>query len=221
MKVDIITCVKNGEAYILEAIQSVKDQSFKNWVYYIVNDGSTDETRTILENEAAKDDRIRVIHQNSSGASKALNKALKIGNSEYVAFIDHDDLWEYNKLEKQLDVFLNDNSLNFCFTMVKEFDEIKTINSHSFRARISPLKGYIKSALLFRRNVIESLGYFNENLAMGELLDWMSKPIHQKENLFVIDEVLTHRRVHGENMTANVNKGDFLKILKKHLDQRK
>jgi glycosyltransferase involved in cell wall biosynthesis len=221
MIVDVITSVKDGEDYILQAIQSVQKQTFKNWIYYIIDDGSTDKTKTIIEEQALKDNRIRLISQKSSGASTALNKALKLGVGQFVSFIDADDLWDSFKLEKQLKVFSQGKSQNFCFTMVEEFDEVSNIGLHSYRARKIPLKGYIRSSLLFKRTVIDVIGYFDESVAMGDFIDWMSTSIHQKENLYVLDEVLTYRRVHGNNMTAFANKNDYLKVLKKHLDRRK
>lgn len=219
--VDILTSVRNGESYILEAIQSVQKQTFSDWTYFIVDDGSTDNTKSIVEKQALNDHRIHFSSQAANGASSALNKVMKLGSGKFISFIDADDLWHPSKLKKQIEVFEKDAALNFCFTMVEEFDESKNLEFHSYRARKEALRGYIRSSLLFKRKMIESVGYFDEEIAMGDFIDWLSEPIHRKENLFVLEDVLTYRRVHGNNMTAFGDKQGYLKILKKHLDRKK
>lgn len=221
MTVDIITTVRNGQAYIQEAVDSVGQQSFTNWKHYILNDGSTDSTATIINDAAAKDPRIETIHQPALGISPALNNAIKAGDGELIAIIDCDDLWEPGKLQKQVDTFRAEAELNFCFTNFKEFNDIQNIYKHTFRAREQVLTGCLKSAVMFRRSVLDTYGFFDENISTGDFLAWLSEPIRLNEKLKVIDEVLTYRRVHGNNMTATLNRKEYLTVLKQHLDKKR
>ena len=82
--------VYNSEKYVSEAIESVCNQSYKNWELLIVNDGSVDLSEEIIENYAKKDTRITVFHKQNEGVSIARNYALDKISGEYVTFIDSD-----------------------------------------------------------------------------------------------------------------------------------
>jgi len=96
-KVSIIMPVYNGARFVAESIESVQSQTLKDWELIIVDDGSTDETPTILER--ANDVRITKIRQNNRGAAAARNAALDVASGEYVGFLDADDLYLPNALE--------------------------------------------------------------------------------------------------------------------------
>ena len=82
--------VYNSEKYVSEAIESVCNQSYKNWELLIVNDGSVDLSAEIIENYGKKDTRITVFHKQNEGVSIARNYALDKISGEYVTFIDSD-----------------------------------------------------------------------------------------------------------------------------------
>ena len=100
--VSIITPCYNCEKWISETIESVLNQTFKDYEMLIVDDMSTDETKKIVTKYQAKDNRIKLINLNKKGgASGARNKALELAQGRYIAFLDGDDLWKPTKLEKQ------------------------------------------------------------------------------------------------------------------------
>ena len=114
--VSIITPAYNCENYISESIDSVLSQTYGNWEMIIVNDKSTDKTREIIENYTKLDSRINLINlEENSGAAVARNTALDAAKGRYIAFLDSDDRWKSNKLEKQLD-FMKKNGYGFTFT---------------------------------------------------------------------------------------------------------
>lgn len=113
-KVSIITPLYNSELYIAEAIDSVLLQSYTDFEMIIIDDHSKDNSVNIVKSYT--DDRIRLICLNkNSGAGIARNKGLEIANGRYIAFLDSDDLWLPNKLEKQLN-FMKSKSIAFCFS---------------------------------------------------------------------------------------------------------
>lgn len=121
--VSIITPSFNSEKFIAETIQSVQNQSYQNWEMIIVDDSSTDQTVTIVEQLIKNDSRIRLFQlDKNSGAGIAREKALSIANGDYISFLDADDLWKPQKLEKQLQ-FLKENKVPFTFSFYDCIDE--------------------------------------------------------------------------------------------------
>lgn len=100
-EVSVIMSVYNGMDYLPQSVNSVLAQSFKNFEFLIVNDGSTDGTADFLD--SLEDERIRVFHIENKGVAGAKNHALKNARGTWAAIIDHDDLWHPDKLKKQLD----------------------------------------------------------------------------------------------------------------------
>lgn len=90
-KVSIITPVFNTEKYIAEAIESVQKQNFKDYEHIIIDDGSTDDTVSIIKRYLNKDTKIKLIIQKNSGAASARNRGLKAAKGDYITFIDGDD----------------------------------------------------------------------------------------------------------------------------------
>ena len=102
--VSVITSVYNSGRYISKAIESVLAQTYQNWELLITDDGSTDGTIVIVESYVAKDSRIRLLrHDVNSGPGAARNTSLKNAQGRYVAFLDSDDYWMPDKLERQLE----------------------------------------------------------------------------------------------------------------------
>ncbi|MEH7308650.1 teichuronic acid biosynthesis protein TuaG [Neobacillus drentensis] len=114
--ISIITPSYNASLFIEDTIASVKKQTFQNWEMIIVDDCSSDNTPDILERIEKEDDRIHVIYlQQNGGAAVARNIALQHAKGRYVAFLDSDDSWKPEKLQKQLS-FMQTNNYAFTFT---------------------------------------------------------------------------------------------------------
>ncbi|UAL47047.1 glycosyltransferase family 2 protein [Sutcliffiella horikoshii] len=121
--VSVITPSYNAEKFISATIESVRTQTYTNWEMIIVDDCSKDTTREILKKYAELDPRIKPIFlEENSGAAVARNTALKAAQGDYVAFLDSDDLWVLDKLEKQL-AFMQENDYAFSFTAYNLMDE--------------------------------------------------------------------------------------------------
>ena len=101
--VSIITPSYKSEKFISQTIDSVLSQTYENWEMLIVDDVSPDNSNKIIEEYAKKDNRIKLIKlENNSGPAVARNRAIEEANGRYIAFLDADDLWTPEKLEKQL-----------------------------------------------------------------------------------------------------------------------
>src|SRR5690625_4333075 len=101
--VSVITPAYNAERFIEETIESVLQQTYSEWEMIIVDDRSTDNTVAIIERYVKKDDRIKLIElPDNSGSAVARNTAMDHARGRYLAFLDSDDLWLPEKLERQL-----------------------------------------------------------------------------------------------------------------------
>lgn len=121
--ISIITPNYNCGRFIAQTIESVLAQTYTNWEMLIVDDCSTDDSVQIAQNYAAKDSRIKVIqNEKNSGAAISRNKAIELAQGEFVAFLDSDDLWMPDKLEKQI-AFMRENNCDFSFTEYEHIDE--------------------------------------------------------------------------------------------------
>lgn len=121
--VSIITPSFNAQKYIAQTIQSVQNQTYKYWELIIVDDGSTDDTVSIINNFILNDHRIflKKISKNS-GAGVARNIGLQIATGNFITFLDADDLWKPEKLEKQLH-FMQEQNIPFTFSFYETIDE--------------------------------------------------------------------------------------------------
>lgn len=122
--VSIITPNWNCAHYISETIKSVQAQTYQNWEMIIVDDCSTDESESLLELFLKSDSRIRLLRNaEKSGAAISRNYALREARGRWVAFLDADDLWLPNKLERQLQ-FMIKFGYRFTYTCYQEMDEV-------------------------------------------------------------------------------------------------
>ena len=121
--VSIVTPNYNCQKYIAETIESVLKQTYTNWEMLIVDDCSTDGSYETALEYSKKDTRIKVFrNEKNSGAAISRNKAIEESEGEYLAFLDSDDLWLPEKLEKQIK-FMQDNGCDFSFTKYEHIDE--------------------------------------------------------------------------------------------------
>jgi len=113
--VDVILPNYNKAEFLEEAINSVTTQTYKNWHLYIVDDHSTDNSRQIIDKFANLKNVTIIVLNKNKGPSFCRNYAMRISKSKYISFIDSDDSWKNNKLEKQID-FMEKNNLSFTYT---------------------------------------------------------------------------------------------------------
>ena len=119
--VSVIMPSYNCGAFVAESIRSVLAQTYPYWELLFIDDGSTDDTSEIVG--AFRDNRIRCFrNEKNDGAARSRNRALREAKGRWIAFLDADDLWEPNKLEKQID-FMKEAGCAFSYTCYQEIDE--------------------------------------------------------------------------------------------------
>lgn len=214
--VSIIMPSYNTAKYISESIDSVIEQTYKNWELIIVDDCSTDNTDEVVAQYA--DPRIIYLkNKKNSGAAVSRNKALRAAKGEWIAFLDSDDLWEPTKLEKQLK-FMIDNDYKFSCTGRDEIDE----NSNSL-GRITTSPKHITSFGMYLYCWVGCLAvmYHLPTVGLIQIADikknndyamWLK--VIKKCDCYCFDEVLAHYRVRKKSISHD----KLLRLIKSHYD---
>lgn len=122
-KVSIVVPVYNAEKYLEETVESVRKQTYENWELLLVDDCSSDKSAEVMKRLAERDARIRPVFQpQNGGAAKARNRGIREAEGSYIAFLDADDIWKTEKLEKEL-AFLREKDAAFVFSGYEFADE--------------------------------------------------------------------------------------------------
>lgn len=209
-KVGVVIPVLNGEQYIADCLDSVLAQTHKDMEIVIVDDNSTDRTAAIASRYYVKYDNIKVLtNKQNLGPGKSRNRGIAAlpKNVEFVAFIDHDDLWEPTKIEKQLKRFSDENvGVVHCKLQVMgtsiTWGEPRSGNIFHIAIQKAPCA---TSAVLIRRTMLDLIGGFAENIPIGE--DWVLWiNLAAITNFFCVDEVLVLRRVHKDQISNDLLK---------------
>lgn len=113
-QISVIIPVYNVEKYLNECIQSVRNQTYKDWEAWLIDDGSTDHSGKICDEFAQGDPRFHVVHKQNGGLSSARNQGILRARGKYIAFLDSDDYWEPEALQWQLDTAFQTNAEIVC-----------------------------------------------------------------------------------------------------------
>jgi glycosyltransferase involved in cell wall biosynthesis len=121
--VSIIIPAYNAGRFINETIISVQNQTYTNWELIVVNDGSTDDTLNIIQKFSNDDKRISFITKKNSGVSDTRNKGIDAAKGEFIAFLDADDVWMKDNLQKKIELLKRDASVDFVFSNMMQADQ--------------------------------------------------------------------------------------------------
>lgn len=111
-KVSVIIPVYNAEKYIERTLNSIKNQTYKNIEVIVIDDGSTDNSKSIIDNFSGLN--LKYYYQNNSGVSVARNKGIELSTGEYIALLDSDDFWKSEKIEIQMNEIIT-NRFDCCY----------------------------------------------------------------------------------------------------------
>jgi len=132
-RVSVLVAAYNGEAFVGEALASLRAQTARDFEAIVVDDGSTDRTASIVAAVATTDERIRLVRQGNGGTQAARNTALAAARGTWVALLDQDDVWLPGKLEAQLALADADPRANLLFTNYRSWDGSRTLGTRYLR----------------------------------------------------------------------------------------
>lgn len=223
--VSVVLPAYNAASFIAEALDSVIAQTYGNLEIIVVDDGSTDDTRRVV----SQYDEVKYVRQQRGGAGAARNRGIRHSHGKYVAFIDADDLWLPEKIERQVDL-LRRSGLKWCycdayFSWYESEQVIGTLSNTQSVHQGDILVPYVLGrfsiplpSTLVQRDVFEVVGYFDESLSTVEHTDlwarisveypigYVDRPLVQIRKRFDSLKRTTDPEVTGENRRNMLDK---------------
>lgn len=203
--VTIIMPAYNCEKYLRQAVESVIAQTYRDWTLLIIDDCSKDRTAVLAESLAIQDHRITVLHnKHNLGVSGARNRGIKAANSEWIAFLDSDDLWEPNKLKKQFDLLTRYSSAKLLYTgsaFMKEDGErinyVLHVPERITRRELLKQNLLSCSSSLVKRHLLLKYPMPEKGEIHEDFVVWL-KILEEEQYAYGIDEpLLVYRRSEG------------------------
>ncbi len=205
--VSIVMAAYNSESYIKETMDSVLAQTYKNFELIVVDDCSTDATYEILQKYAAMDTRVHLMrNKQNQGCAASRNRAIDASGGSYIAFVDSDDLWEPQKLQRQIE-FMQEQGADLVYTNYRMLDGEGHLIKHRMvkpKATLEDLleENYINfSSPLFTQKSLGHLRFdtqwYHEDYVF--LLEYMK----QKPVCLCLAEELVSYRVHPGSRSYN------------------
>jgi glycosyltransferase involved in cell wall biosynthesis len=225
VQVSIIIPTYNHAHYLPDALNSVLAQTFNDWEAIIVDDGSTDETRSVSQ-QFLEDSRIHYVYQENQGLSAARNTGIRHAHGEYLSFLDADDALEPEFLQRCLEVLTTDGSLAGVYTYTFFIDQAgnvlprignQSIPANEFRRRILQGGFFPVHAALVRADVIREVDLFDPQLTSLEDWDlWLR--VSKRYPMEYVPEPLVRYRVYPGSMSTNAERmhTNRIRVLTKH-----
>ncbi len=215
--ISVVVPLFNGEKFIAEAMQNITKQNYPAIEIIIVDDGSTDGSRELIEN---LEPDVRYFYQENAGPAAARNRGIRDASGEFIAFLDVDDLWPEENLNRLLAAFHDNPALS----VVRGYAQLITINHNGETTFIGNPKesfpDYI-GAGLYRKEVFRSVGLYDRALRFGEDTDWFNRARELNIDMKRLEEITLFVRRHDNNMTRGKNLLELnaLKVFKKSLER--
>jgi len=207
-EVSIITPVYNAEEFLKETIESVLDQTYTSFEYLLIDDCSTDNSASIIKEVIKNDERVKYIKlPENSGAAVARNTGLENAKGQYIAFIDSDDKWYPEKLEKQIN-FMKETHEGFTYTKYERISEEKgdVISAPDFPQRLD-YSGLLKNTAIACSTVVinrQVIGDFRMPLVRKgqDTATWL-KILRNHDYAYLVNEVLNQYRSREGSLSSN------------------
>jgi glycosyltransferase involved in cell wall biosynthesis len=220
--VSVMIGAYNAELYVGEAIESVFAQTYEQIELIVVDDGSDDGTAAVVQSFG---DAVRYAHQPRGGNGAARNRAVELARGAYFAFLDADDRFLPNKIERQLQVLQEDPAIDAVFGHVREFISPDLAADEAARLR-SPAENAPWTApnlMLIRRDSFFRVGPFSTAVRVGVTVDWYARALEAGLGMHLLPEVVLERRLHAQNngLLERDSRSQYLHVLKASLDRRR
>lgn len=223
-KVSVVMAVYNGEKYLKEAVDSILNQTYTDFEFIIINDGSTDNSLNILNSFKEKDERIKIISRENKGLVYSLNEGVNMAQGEYIARMDADDISEPDRFEKQLQ-YMRENELAVCgsyATKINSFGEkIGEMNYSPSEKKIKSFtllhSPFIHPSVIFKKDVFEKVSGYQKFFKHIEDYELWTRIVFKYKTGNLPERLLKYR-IHDDQITKKNNsemrlKGLFVRIL--------
>lgn len=220
--ISVMIGVYNGAPYLREAIESVRAQSYEPLELIVVDDGSDDGSGEIAKGYS----EVRYVFQERGGNGAARNRAVKLASADYFAFLDADDRFVRDKLDKQMAALRADPDLDMVFGYVREFvsPELTTEERAQIRpAAPEPLPWTAPNLMLIHRDSFDRVGPFSTTLRVGVTVDWFARASEAGLKSLILPDTVLERRLHLQNngLRERDARSQYLLVLKAAMDRRR
>jgi glycosyltransferase involved in cell wall biosynthesis len=221
-RVSGVVAVRDGEAHLAEAIESMLGQSRPLDQIVVVDNGSSDRSGEIARSFGGT---VEVVEEPRPGVGSARNAGLAAAVGTHIAFLDHDDLWHPRKVEVQLEALAADPGLEIVFGhAVQRVDRgIDPAVASRLRLGGGPQPGLHLGAMTASRRAFDLVGPFEAAARVGDGLEWIARARDLGLGERMLDDVVLTRRIHGANLSfANHDSRlEWTRALKQSLDRRR
>ena len=220
--ISVVIPVFDGALHLAETIGTALAQTLAPKAIIVVDDGSEDATPDVA---ATFGETIQFVQQSHAGAASARNLGIRHVETEYVAFLDSDDLWALNKLERQMAELRSAPMPTMIFGHTIQFasPELEPDEIAQLKFDTSRVPAVCASALLMRACDFRAVGPFDERLRTGEFIEWYARAKAQGIDVRVLPDVVYRRRLHrGNHGRRRVGMSlDYVHAMKAVLDRRR
>jgi glycosyltransferase involved in cell wall biosynthesis len=202
--ISVVLPVHNGARYLRQSINSIVDQSFCDWELIIVDDGSTDDTSTIIHQSMGRDSRIRCYHlPENVGLPAALNCGFRLARGEYLTWTSDDNYYykhAFAGMKTMLDQNVGSALVYASYNVIDEYGRFigQRMTEKSEAICYSNIVG---PCFLYRCEVMEAIGEYNESIMTGEDLEFFMRA-YQRYEFLKLEDVLYAYRCHPESLSS-------------------
>lgn len=213
---DLVTVVMplyNCERFVSDAIESVQAQTYENWQLIIVDDCSLDHSKSVVETYL-NDPRIEFIRQEkNSGAAKSRNRAIQMAQGRWIAFLDADDVWYPEKLERQL-AFMEENGIGICFTGYETIEESGAVRNIVHVPSTVTYKMFLKNTITCCHTMVVDTQIVDKELILAPIVEtgfdypedlatWLRMLKTTGQCAHGLDDALAKYRKHENSRSSN------------------
>jgi glycosyltransferase involved in cell wall biosynthesis len=204
--VTVVIPALNAERYITQALDSVLRQTCGMFECIVVDDGSKDRTRSVVERYGPL---VRYEFQNNAGPATARNRGIELATGDFVAFLDADDVWHPEKCAIQLAHFNARPELVGCAAHVQNFLSEDAQDGTAPQGRVVTLG----TTLIVRRSLFDAVGMLNPEYWHRDLQDLLVRAEDRGFKIEILQDVLAQRRLHSNNMSNHRSGADHLELI--------
>lgn len=227
--ISVVMPTFNRRQFIREAVDSILGQTYGNVEVVIMDDGSTDGTKGLIDEVYGRDSRVRYFSQQNCGQAVARNKALALARGNYIAFLDSDDVWEPEKLAKQMPLFLSDPEVQLvhsgCSMINTQGAVIQVyvpprqpgVNCGDVFEQVMEMNRMACMTVVVRRAILEKAGGFDEDRSLDAYaVDWeLWMRLSLSSKVDYVAEALARYRVHTGTAERKLTETEYLLLVRK------
>jgi glycosyltransferase involved in cell wall biosynthesis len=240
IKYSFIVPVYNCEKYIQECVQTILNQTYRDYEVILIDDGSTDSSSKICDEIAEQNCNVLVIHKSNGGPSSARNTGIKVSSGEFIWFIDSDDVISSEYALQQIDSIISRNQVDILYFLSREYNEnfIQVIRSQEEypeeggqfisgadllvklekRNKLLPIFTSPVNKVFRKSVLVKNCVYFEERFRCYEEDEFLCKAAYYGKSFYFLNDVLYHVRIRPQSVSTTVTSDSVEKKLKYRIE---